>query len=83
MLKVFAIRISAALLAAALLLPIPLDATANAEDKKLAFGRIKLIAESGDSIELDDPGVFQSGDLFLMWVLPEAGDEATSKIIFS
>ncbi len=77
MLKALTIRTSAALLAVALLLPMPLDAAAKAEAKKLAFGRIKLIAESGDSIELDDPGVFQSGDLFLMWVLPEAGEKAT------
>ncbi len=77
MLKSLTIRISAALLAFALLLAIPLDAAAKSKDTKLAFGRIKLTAESGGPIELDDPGIFQSGDLFLMWVLPEAGDEAT------
>jgi hypothetical protein len=77
MLKGFTIRISVALLAFVLLLAVPLDAAAKAKGKKLAFGRIKLTAESGDSIELDNPGVFQSGDLFLMWVLPEAGDKAT------
>lgn len=53
------------------------DAAAKANDKKLAFGRIKISSESGEAIELDSPGVFKSGDRFLMWVVPESGDKAT------
>jgi hypothetical protein len=53
------------------------DAHAKESDEKIAFGRVNLISESGDAIELDDPGVFKSGDLFLMWIVPESGEKAT------
>ena len=63
------------LIATPLILPPVADARKS--DEKLAFGRIKLSAESGDVIELDNPGIFHSGDLFLMWIVPETGEKAT------
>lgn len=73
--------IRAALIVLILLVATPVaflsDAAAKASDKKLAFGRIILSSESGDTIKLDKPGIFKSGDLFLMWVVPETGDKAT------
>ena len=56
-------------------LVVPPDA--DASDKKVVFGRIKVSLDSGESIELDKPGVFKSGDMFLLWVLNESEDEAT------
>lgn len=53
------------------------DANAEANDERLAFGRVMLSTQSGDAIELADPGVFKSGDMFLMWIIPESGDKAT------
>lgn len=50
---------------------------ADASDKRVAFGRVKLSLDSGESIELDKPGVFKSGDMFLLWVLNESEDKAT------